>query len=998
MNEIAQLVADIQMVISSGGNVEKAEVLKLAAAYVRVCRQINEKAYQCRDMLRDGLGDRAVSFAEEEPPLAAGAEFLNFPERRAWIDLCESMGLEMRQHDLNADVIARVLSDLHADSDAFEAVLKVHRRLALGQAPLVNRLEVLRQLADLDRQRSFWDKDIRTFEEARLLELEKEAEQAGAEGDLGGLETVLAELDSDVWLTPPPEQLVTKVEEITLPHRARSAQERFVQLSEQIRAAHSVPDERRARALIGQWQQVISQTGMRPAQDLVDNVASVQAWLAELDKERQEETEFEEACMALEAALDEGRKQPELEKLAATVLRFGLDMPELLAARFNSRIAELQRAGRRRFSLALAGIIGVLLIVAAGIAVYLVLSGYQDRVNEWHTKIDRALNEGELETAAAHFETLKKDHADIYAEAVIQNDLARYNQLVAEEETRLKHYAEARDKVKKEIEAFKATAEDVLEHESAETFLAEADKLARRAEEKSEMFNLRSEYDKETERRGELYRAKVDKILNGLQETMRKAVEAGDKAKFQDAIDQARDVRTEALKIKFNKKATDGQRAQAEKLLNEAAQLVKEVQALRQDLRAIRLAYNQAGNLVKALQNFTTQHPNHELTTDFERAVTMSTVWEPVVDWHARAAAWHTTVLVHDRTKIEQRLTSIQEHLQKYVDSPYKAAGESYEALLTPAREALDPDEGGLIGLNDANEMLAHPLIAALHMVETKTGDRYYLLGDRVELLMVRGQPYKYNFRYIVDGKLTDKPVGLAVAAVKLTGTKPPLAPQVRFAQDARGLIGKFDGSNWRTLYLRLAALAQKQTDIDPCLRATLIKNLLGWAGECCKGPAFAKPRKDIQAMEQALSGDEWDKYRWMDPDPDRRDADVRKARLTAKTILNGLKDVKPIIAGIEGVLGRQRNQLAASLISYRPVGILLMAAGEAEILATKVGPGELYVIGTDQTGRADYCKIGEVTAKGTTVDADAAKRRPRGCPVFLKVQRTPAGPKGSTP
>ncbi|HUV39588.1 MAG TPA: hypothetical protein VMY39_08225, partial [Planctomycetota bacterium] len=457
MSELAQLVSDIQDVLASRDSAEKAEVLRLAAAYVRACRAVNEKAFQCRDLLRDGLRDQALNYAESEPPLAAGMEYLSFPERRAWVELCESMGLEMRQHDLNDDVTARVLDDLHPESEAYEGLLRTHRRLALGLAPISERLRVLRRLAELDRQRSFWEKDIRTFEEARAAELEEEAEQASAGGDLPRLENILTELESDVWLKLPPEEVIARVGGMITPHRTRSAAERFTRLAEQIREAHSIPDEHRARILIGQWSDFIRQSGIRPDPGLAGTVAATRAWLDELDHTRQEENEFREACLALELAIDENRPQGELEKLAAAVLRFGLDMPELLAARFNSRIRELQRSRGRKFKLALAGIIGALLIIAGSITFYVVKSSYQRRVQEWHAKIDRALTDGNLDIAGAHLETLRKQDPDVYAEPVIQNDLARYKVAEEQEEDRIKQFATAISNAEREVETFKAT-------------------------------------------------------------------------------------------------------------------------------------------------------------------------------------------------------------------------------------------------------------------------------------------------------------------------------------------------------------------------------------------------------------------------------------------------------------------------------------------------------------------------------------------------------------
>jgi len=202
------------------------------------------------------------------------------------------------------------------------------------------------------------------------------------------LESILAELKSKDWIIKSPtHSFVSFVEKSVQPHRNQSAGARYLALSETIRDAHGAMDEATCRTLIDQWASVEAETGIAPPADCAQQVAAVRSWLDELQSLRDEEDAFNEACDALEEAIDENKELGLLEKLAATILRFDRGMPELLAARFSSRSQELKRLARRKFTFALTSTVVGLLLMAAGIATLLVWRGRVQEREGWHAQI-----------------------------------------------------------------------------------------------------------------------------------------------------------------------------------------------------------------------------------------------------------------------------------------------------------------------------------------------------------------------------------------------------------------------------------------------------------------------------------------------------------------------------------------------------------------------------------------------------------------------------------
>ena len=156
----------------------------LAVEYSRACQRVSDKAEQCRDLLRKGLRTQAVGLARKAPDLRDEFKEVDFPGQVAWLDICESRGLDVPPL-LETDAIAATIDEVYMESENLEQLVKSHRRMAIGRAPLADRLRNLRAICRHDPDNENWKQDIHKYELARQEELAATAEQAGTGGPCG---------------------------------------------------------------------------------------------------------------------------------------------------------------------------------------------------------------------------------------------------------------------------------------------------------------------------------------------------------------------------------------------------------------------------------------------------------------------------------------------------------------------------------------------------------------------------------------------------------------------------------------------------------------------------------------------------------------------------------------------------------------------------------------------------------------------------------------------
>ena len=960
-------VREIQAIVAAGEDEQGDRLGELAEAYAEGCEALNQRVYDCVELLRKGQRAEAVGLAKRPPEIREELYTLDFLELGDWIELCERE--ELRIPDiLDVDAATSMIDELYAESDVLNKLLTVHRRMALGQAPLTDRIRILRRIAQEDPGDSSWAEDLRAYEKARLQEMVPLAERADAEGNIRALEALLGELRTGEWLEKPPRKFVRKMDEIAQPHRQRAADVQYTQLLEEIREAHGAMDEARCREALSRWDQVLLTFRAEPIPAQAEQVAPVREWLGGLSDAREEEARFELACSTLDAAIDEEKDQATLEKLAADVLRQEQGMPELLAARFNSRMEELRRAGRRRFAVTVTSIVVASLLIAGGVAAGWVWNARRQERRQWQTRIAAALNEKDIGKAGKLFSALQESGPGILASPEIQDLHGRYQAKLRQDNARK---AEFDGLLKKLSDAGVASA-----HEGD---VSRAEGLARTYEEKLQVQrwreNLQRHKDALAEKRDKDFERQIEE-LEGLYAKLRDAGQ-GDGTDFDSLAGQCRRL---AASLTVVHDVSEPLRVRVQTLDRAVASTTKEVWDRRmrdrgalEALETIKRLCTDPEALEAALKRFVRQYPGHSLSQDFSKAASVAPHWRAAAATRALIAGWKGRYRIRDATAIKDRLAKVQAHLKKYPVSASREGLIRYADYLQVAAKSLPG--GQLMELATIKGLFDSPLIADARVVRTTNGRAYYVLEPKLRPKTLNSRVIRYEFDYVVDATFKHKRLALMpseIENVNLIRDNIPAAPHCAVSQKVLRMIKGAGEAKWETLYLRLAEEVRAAKGADAILQASMLKLLLEQA-------AVTSPfrAEEIRAATADLS-DLYLDVPWMDPD----DTDARRLRPQAKRRIGGMKSLLTLIGRIEN----DAEKMTATLCQHTSVGVIL--ADGPYLARSRPNDARLCVFWGQGADPPSAHSVGRIAKGSVELDRAACARFPKGTPIFAEVSR----------
>ena len=957
IEEIRQTVQEIHGFAAGTQQITRSRLSELAQSYGKACEILNGKSASCRELLQTGKRGEAVRLARSSPDLRESVAVLDMEETQAWLETCDTLGFAIVQ-PLQVEMAKGLVTELYDSSAETGELLRTYRRLSLARVPVADRLRVLRRLYLADSDPGKWAEDVKAFETARIEELAKRAKQADRQGDLKTLEAILAELRSREWVERPKRKFVAAIKALALPHRRRFATERYRALLEETRKAHAAMDESSCRRLAEEWLAVKEQTGVEPDAALADEFSPVQTWLDELAKERDEQAAFDSACSSLETAVEEEHSLHALEKLVAEVLRFERGIPELLAARVNSRLAELRQASRRRFIVTVASIVCAVCLVGLGVTMAVIWHTKAQEQERWQTRIAAAIDQGDLDAAGRLLDQAHTSNPDVFASPEVQALRNRHTQKIAEESLRKQGFAEA----------IKAVQEAGTEAPNM-TALERADQLAEGFEEKSVVQDWRERIARYADDQRRKREEEIDKVIAELEALHAKLAEArkydiGDTESLCDScLRLAREVTAADGITSLQKAKVAAVEQSAIQLRNEARKNEARRKAIQEALAKVRKACSDPAALAKELQSFAKEYPEHPLSAEFVQATRMAPAWQPIASWAKVRAGWKG-LRVEEVATAKARLAQVESYLKDHPAALQGNAVATYRDYLKAAVRAMP--EGRLRNAVALEESLTHPLVADVFLLSTKDERRFYLLKPTLAEWKINEQEvYRYRFDYVVDEKCTTR--SASVKPAELAG-KPAPAPQTAFSKEALQSVRGFKGAGWETFYLRLSWQALSSKEIDPVLRAALVKNLLDYALDVA--PVRLTNVEQAASLLQKHSVP----VRWMDPN----DAEATKTRLQLSKLLEGMSALKAAPSAVEAAL-RKREGL---LMPYRPVGILLSTSGtiEASALPRK---GNLYVPVNQPNGQPIMRRIGVIADGKVTLDSSAVSGLPRGSLVF---------------
>ena len=105
----------------------------------------------------------------------------------------------------------------------------------------------MRKLAAQDANNPIWTDDLRTFEKARFREVQSEAAQAVQSHDLAALSQLLAEIEQQSWVEPPPKALVQGLRKADAQFRGQQTRAHLTDLEARLNDAFAARDPIRGR-------------------------------------------------------------------------------------------------------------------------------------------------------------------------------------------------------------------------------------------------------------------------------------------------------------------------------------------------------------------------------------------------------------------------------------------------------------------------------------------------------------------------------------------------------------------------------------------------------------------------------------------------------------------------------------------------------------------------------------------------------------------------------
>lgn len=361
--------------------------------------------------------------------------------------------------------------------------------------------------------------------------------------------------------------------------------------------------------------------------------------------------------------------------------------------------------------------------------------------------------------------------------------------------------------------------------------------------------------------------------------------------------------------------------------------------------------------LAGALGDFSKAFPANPLSADFVVAVRMAPFWGAYADWESAAAGWRDAPCVKDASTARERLTKIEDIVTRRGASLPTERAEDYVAYLQHSQRVL-AGRSYAAGISEIESILHSSLMRSLYVVCVSAGDGselvYYtrsnLLKGTGSVTGPDGRTLRtYGFDYVVDGSLA------TTYEVVDTGSllsKPNLspAPQTALAEQALIIIGEFrlSGAGWETLDLQLAEMTAACPDIDPILRANLMRIFLD------RAVAFVPFERDaVNTLAERIRKIDND-VRWIDP----YDIQANNVRAHVSSELERIGSLSGLVKAVQ-----DRISLAAG---PRPVAVML--GPDMSVSAV----GTLFVMRQDSPSKARFEKIGEAKDGKMALDEGA--------------------------
>ena len=226
-------------------------------------------------------------------------------------------------------------------------LLRKHRLLALGRAPVKDRLLLLRTIAKRDPN-DVWDKDMVELEFVRLGEIKMEVKRLANLQDAHQIHQLYNEVTANNWHVRVPLELLGDLGHLKDEVDVKSAREELVSIASELSHAHARGNVRSGRENREEWNKQLKLANLpkdHPSRKLPLTALS---WLKDEDAKEDAKNQFRAQQVRFKAALDDDASQAVLQQQHEALVGSGFKLNPDLANEYEERIGDFKFAKRRK--------------------------------------------------------------------------------------------------------------------------------------------------------------------------------------------------------------------------------------------------------------------------------------------------------------------------------------------------------------------------------------------------------------------------------------------------------------------------------------------------------------------------------------------------------------------------------------------------------------------------------------------------------------------------
>lgn len=611
--------------LARNSGVNEQTMLPLARDYAQEVQQANARLQSCANLLNRGLRSEALQQANIRPNLIDYCARLDFPEFEEWLEILQFLGIELPQ-TLNRDAVQQ-LQEALVDEQPLEDLLRQHRRLAIGKAPLGWRLRVLRNIAKLDSNNQVWFEDIEVWERARLREMQSHLEAATAGRDLSVCVAIDDELKNPNWQVQPPKELIKQARHLREKFDYEGQVRELTKVAQALNDAFCETNPTRANQLRSAWQNIVKGMKKPVPKELGELVEPALLWLDDLDRANAEQEAHLQSVGELERVLASSRSLPDVERAYHMATRGGYALDPMIERRYVSLSNELQLAGKRRQWMVISAVLATCTVAIVALFLWQI---ERTRGNELALATDslrKMLDENRLEDAQAFADQISSGKPHVAKQASFTSMVSELTGKVTTEKDRAEAFA-----------GYMAEAEHEDPAKIDVSAINRAEKIARTDADKSAIFRLRTrrqQWEQEAERQDFAnLRSELEPIKSALERIQTQPIDALDESELSGLLKRLSDLKSQYVHAgSGGRELVETYQTKLTGLLTSSRKLNSAKNQEAASITKIREAQT-LGELKTAIQGSVSSVPNGRYVTDLKKVASEAELWHLVDRWN----------------------------------------------------------------------------------------------------------------------------------------------------------------------------------------------------------------------------------------------------------------------------------------------------------------------------------------------------------------------------